>query len=56
MPVPEDRADALEWLAFAQAGVLTTAQARTVVTEGALRGLVRSGRWRSVSRGILLTG
>ncbi|WP_431729078.1 hypothetical protein [Verrucosispora sp. TAA-831] len=56
MSVPDDRADALEWLAFAQAGVLTTAQARSVLTEGTLRGLVRSGRWRSVSRGILLSG
>ncbi|WP_432049768.1 hypothetical protein [Verrucosispora sp. NA02020] len=54
--VPDDRADPLEWLAFAQAGVLTTAQALTVLTEGTLRGLVRSRRWRSVGRGLLLSG
>ncbi|PZG14145.1 hypothetical protein C1I95_22345 [Micromonospora craterilacus] len=54
--VPDERADALDWLAFEQAGVLTTAQAHTVLTDGAVRGLVRSGRWRSISRGLLLIG
>ncbi|TCC00680.1 hypothetical protein E0H26_01390 [Micromonospora zingiberis] len=54
--VPDERAGALEWLAFEQAGVLTVAQARAVLTEGAVRGLIRSGRWRSISRGLLLTG
>lgn len=54
--VPDDAAGALEWLAFEQAGVLTSAQARTVLTDGTVRGLVRSGRWRSISRGLLLAG
>ncbi|MGV9809127.1 hypothetical protein [Micromonospora chersina] len=47
---------ALEWAAFAQAGVVTTAQATRLLSEGTVRGLVRSGRWRSLCRGILLTG
>ncbi|MDG4796265.1 hypothetical protein [Micromonospora sp. WMMD1082] len=54
--IPDERAGALEWLAFEQAGVLTAAQARSVLSEGAVRGLVRSGRWRSIGRGLLLSG
>lgn len=50
------RAAALEWLTFEQAGVLTTRQARELFTDGAIRGLVRSGRWRSICRGVLLNG
>lgn len=50
------RAAALEWLTFEQAGVFTTRQARELFTEGAIRGLVRSGRWRSICRGVLLSG
>ncbi|WP_319957175.1 hypothetical protein [Micromonospora yasonensis] len=54
--VPRDEADGLEWLAFEQAGVLTSAQATRLLSEGTVRGRVRSGRWRSICRGILLTG
>ncbi|MEV0810119.1 hypothetical protein [Micromonospora sp. NPDC050200] len=54
--VPSDRADALDWLAFAQSGVLRTAQATRLLTEGVVRGMVRSGRWRSICRGVLLAG
>ncbi|MEG3635605.1 hypothetical protein [Micromonospora palythoicola] len=54
--VPDDAAGALEWLAFEQAGVVTSAQARSVLSDGTVRGLVRSGRWRAISRGLLLTG
>ncbi|MGW9195630.1 DUF559 domain-containing protein [Micromonospora chersina] len=54
--LPGDGAGTLEWLAFSQAGVLTTAQATGLLTEGTVRGLVRSGRWRSICRGVLLTG
>ncbi len=54
--VLDEDSDALQWLTFEQAGVLTTSQARSVLTEGAVRGLVRSGRWRSVGRGLLLAG
>ncbi|MEH1169079.1 hypothetical protein V6V47_27230 [Micromonospora sp. CPCC 205539] len=54
--VPSDDAGALEWLAFEQAGVLTTAQVSQLLPEGVVRGRIRSGRWRSICRGILLTG
>ncbi|MFI6781089.1 endonuclease domain-containing protein [Micromonospora sp. NPDC050276] len=54
--LPTDDADALDWLAFEQAGVLTTAQATRLLTEGVVRGRIRSGRWRSICRAILLTG
>ncbi len=54
--LPAEDADALEWLTFEQAGVVTTAQASRLLTEGTVRGHVRSGRWRSICRGILLTG
>lgn len=54
--LPADDATDLEWLAFEQSGVLTTRQAGRLLSEGAVRGLVRSGRWRSIARGILLTG
>ncbi|MFC0028107.1 endonuclease domain-containing protein [Micromonospora chaiyaphumensis] len=54
--LPADEAEPLEWLAFEQAGVLTTSQACRLLTEGAVRGMVRSGCWRSLCRGILLTG
>ncbi|MEH0829470.1 MULTISPECIES: endonuclease domain-containing protein [unclassified Micromonospora] len=54
--LPLDDADALDWLAFEQAGVVTTAQATRLLTEGTVRGMVSSGRWRSICRGVLLTG
>lgn len=54
--LPADDADALDWLAFEQAGVLTTAQVSGLLSEGTVRGRIRSGRWRSICRGVLLTG
>ncbi|WP_244200557.1 endonuclease domain-containing protein [Micromonospora arborensis] len=54
--LPADDADALDWLAFEQAGVLTTAQTTRLLSPGTVRGRIRSGRWRSICRGILLTG
>ncbi|MEU7841378.1 DUF559 domain-containing protein [Micromonospora sp. NPDC049114] len=54
--LPADDADALEWLAFEQAGVLTTAQAARLLGEGVVRSRIRTGRWRSMCRGVLLTG
>ncbi|SIN40133.1 endonuclease domain-containing protein [Micromonospora cremea] len=54
--LPADDADALDWLAFEQASVLTTAQASRLLSEGMVRGRIRSGRWRSICRGILLAG
>ncbi|MEU0546678.1 hypothetical protein [Micromonospora sp. NPDC005979] len=54
--LPADDADAFDWLAFEQAGVLTTAQLASLLSEGTVRGRIRSGRWRSICRGIVLTG
>ncbi|WP_410812324.1 hypothetical protein [Micromonospora sp. 067-2] len=54
--LPADDADAFEWLAFEQSGVLTTPQATRLLTEGVVRGRIHSGRWRSICRGVLLTG
>ncbi|MEW2440477.1 hypothetical protein ACFFKH_16215 [Micromonospora marina] len=54
--LPAHDAGRLEWLAFDQAGVVTWAQATALLTPGTVRGLVRSGRWRSICRGILVTG
>ncbi|MFI1195599.1 hypothetical protein ACH4T9_20425 [Micromonospora sp. NPDC020750] len=56
LTIPDDGEDPLGWLAFAQSGVLTTAQATGLLGPGVVRGRVRSGRWRSVCRGVLLTG
>ncbi|MEU4716013.1 hypothetical protein AB0F73_20505 [Micromonospora purpureochromogenes] len=53
---PGDEANALDRLTFEQAGVVTTAQATRLLTEGLVRGMVRSGRWRPICRGVLLTG
>lgn len=53
--VPGRDASELEWLTFAQAGVLTAAQAVGVLGWGVVRGRVRRGLWRSVCRGIVLT-
>ncbi|MFY1598995.1 hypothetical protein [Micromonospora sp. WMMD737] len=54
--LPADEADALDWLTFEQAGVVTTAQATRSLTEGTVRGRVRSGRWRAICRGVVLMG
>ncbi|HEY2948572.1 MAG TPA: hypothetical protein VGJ53_09250 [Micromonosporaceae bacterium] len=51
---PADGASGLDWLAFEQSGVLTVRQATAAVGEGKVRGLIRSGRWRAVCRGIVL--
>ncbi|SCL32810.1 hypothetical protein GA0074692_3415 [Micromonospora pallida] len=54
--LPRDDATALDWLAFEQSGILTTAQATSLLTEGLVRSRIRTGRWRSICRGIVLTG
>jgi very-short-patch-repair endonuclease len=54
--LPTEDADEFDWLAFEQAGVLTSDQATRLLGRGTVRGLVRSGRWRSLCRGVLLTG
>ncbi|MFF3852804.1 hypothetical protein [Micromonospora sp. NPDC002575] len=48
--------DEIGWVTFAQSGVLTTAQATRLLGAGLTRGRIRSGRWRSICRGVLLTG
>jgi hypothetical protein len=54
LPGPED--GELEWLTFEQAGVLSTTQAVGLLGRGVVRGLVRRNVWRSICRGIVLTG
>ncbi|KAB1946256.1 hypothetical protein F8271_07270 [Micromonospora sp. ALFpr18c] len=54
--LPADDADELDWLASEQSGVLTTAQVSRLLSEGTVWGRIRSGRWRSICRGIVLTG
>ncbi len=55
MPVPGRAASELDWLLFEQEGVLTTAQAAGLLGRGRLRGLLDSGRWRRICRGVLLS-
>ncbi|WP_199853905.1 endonuclease domain-containing protein [Plantactinospora sp. BB1] len=54
--MPGENADELDWLAFEQAGVLASSQAVRLLGRGAVRGLIDSGRWRRLCRGVLLTG
>ncbi|MDQ7906425.1 DUF559 domain-containing protein [Phytohabitans sp. ZYX-F-186] len=54
MPVPGRAASELDWLLFEQDGVLTTAQATALLGRGRLRGLLDSGRWRRLCRGVLI--
>jgi hypothetical protein len=53
--LPGSAAGELEWLAFEQAGVLSTTQAVALLGRGVVRGLVRRNVWRSICRGIVLT-
>ncbi|MFE9688213.1 endonuclease domain-containing protein [Micromonospora sp. NPDC005806] len=53
MRVPRDDASGLEWLLFAQSGVLTWAQATAELTPARVRHLLASGRWQRVCRGLL---
>jgi len=52
--LPGREAAELDWVTFEQSGVLTARQAAGLLSEGVLRGLVRSGRWRSVCRGVVV--
>ena len=54
--VPGAESSELEWLTFEQAGVLATGQAVELLGRGMVRGLVRRNVWRSICRGIVLTG
>jgi hypothetical protein len=51
--LPPRDADELDWVAFEQRGILTTAQATSLLGRGVLRGHLRSGRWRRIGRGIV---
>jgi hypothetical protein len=53
MRIPDDDAGGLEWTLFAQAGVLTWAQATAEASPAKVRHLVDSGRWRRICRGVL---
>jgi hypothetical protein len=54
LPGPE--AGELEWLTFEQEGVLSTTQAVGLLGRGVVRGLVRRNVWRSICRGVVLSG
>lgn len=56
MGVPRDDASALEWLLFAQSGVITSRQAVAELGTARVRHLLETGRWRRVCRGVLITG
>jgi len=53
--LPRDDASDLDWLIFAQAGVLTYAQAVAHLSPGLVRHRVASRRWRRVAFGVLVT-
>jgi very-short-patch-repair endonuclease len=55
MSIPRDDASELEWLLFAQSGVLTSAQAVSLGLGQRARHLVGAGRWRRICRGVLVT-
>ncbi|HEX5540466.1 MAG TPA: hypothetical protein VFX60_02705 [Micromonospora sp.] len=54
--MPRDDDEAFDWLLFEQSSVVTSRQAVDALGEGTVRGLIRSGRWRSICRGVLLAG
>lgn len=54
--LPSPHASELDWLLFAQSGVLTYQQAVAHLPRGRVRGNVRLGRWRAITRGVLLAG
>jgi hypothetical protein len=53
--VPDDDASALEWMTFEQAGLVTWAQATSVLTPAKVRHLLASGRWLRLCRGVFHT-
>ncbi|MFC0532665.1 endonuclease domain-containing protein [Phytohabitans kaempferiae] len=55
MPIPGHAASALDWLLFEQAGVVTAAHAAALLGRARVRGLLASGRWRRVCRGVLVS-
>ena len=55
MRIPDDDATALDWILFAQSGVLTWAQAVGMLSPAKVRHLVATRRWHRVCRGVLCT-
>ena len=53
-PPPADEASDLDWLLYEQQRVLTARQALTLLSRSRLRHLVRTGRWRSARKGLLV--
>jgi hypothetical protein len=53
--VPGQDADELDWLLFEQSGVLTCAQAASLLGRGRLRSKLDSGQWRRLCRGVVIT-
>ncbi|TCB99282.1 hypothetical protein E0H26_06775 [Micromonospora zingiberis] len=51
--MPRDDADALQWLLFEQAGIVTWTQATAALSPSRVRHLVASQRWGRVCRGVL---
>lgn len=54
MTIPSDDADPLEWLLFAQSGVLTWRQAVCELSPSQVRHLIATKQWRRICRGILI--
>jgi hypothetical protein len=55
MRMPGEDASALDWILFEQSGVLSSRQAVTELSPSKVRHLVRTGRWRRVCHGVLVT-
>lgn len=55
MTLPRRDATEIEWVLFEQSGVITTAQARRLLSAGKVRHLLATGRWRRLSRGVLFS-
>ncbi|MFC4106803.1 endonuclease domain-containing protein [Micromonospora zhanjiangensis] len=55
MRIPRDDASALDWLLFEQSGLLTWQQATTELTPAKVRHRLRTGRWRRLCRGLLIS-
>lgn len=55
MRLPRDDADELDFVLFEQSGVISNAQAVRLLGEAKVRHLLRTGRWRLIVRGVLVT-
>jgi len=56
MRMPRDDAGGLDWLLFEQHGVLSTAQALSVISASRMRHLIAGKRWRRICRGVVFAG